>query len=759
MSRITSTAGITQGLNAPGVAAVQPTLDPDLQLAEQALNALGGSFSVLADQARRKRAEEERSLAKHEVVVRGEHALQSGVDLQGFDSAINDGSIAVPSSHDEVLTLAESLVADKIKESPDAGADEYRKRTLVPLINLLNRKREAQAAAARDDLSIKIEAGLTGVDDPMAWTQAMTYATDTLKMTPAEALSLVVRAMNANAALGHADAVTTARGVLGDREGAAQAAADATLQRITARQRSEEDGARADATQADLERFRRGQITESELTERTTKRYADEADMGQAAIEGVKDQVREWRDEQRIDDDRSRKLAADNSIQHAYRHINEGQPEQAIAFANRERKNGNLSQTQASTIIDAAKTDIRQRESESVRRAVIAAKERFNQESINEAAEMVTLGQLPLIDKKETTLPDGDTASMSKEERREAGIEIAMARINAANADDPQAMLSEQVLTLARNGATYSRYADVMQAGARAALIDLTGQGEEVKINQNTIAGFELYRNMLAISAATADDHLDDISKPFYRFALGAFEFGPDRGNAERALAEASKIMSNREAAEFRAGQVDRNQILKDINSRNFQWGFDDLKNREDLAHIVYKRAETMALINMGSEAATKAAVDTLKSDLVIINGYGVFKKRTNLPQQYIEVAGDKAIELYWSQHGAAMQEQGIERDDLTMAPIDQNSWMIVRGATGEPVSNWSEGGFFTNSGKNGLIELVDGDPAAKAVVDGIIANTAAREAAIRQRRGKPSHIGQGETSPMTPLDQIRNLP
>lgn len=735
MSRIPSTAGITQGLQTPGIEAVSPTLDPNLALAEQTLQSLGSSFGVLAQRARERRAEEERELAKNEVVIRGEFALQAGIDLQEWDAGITEGKIAVPSSHDEVLELANSLVSARVKDAPEVGAKEYRERALVPLIAHLSRRREENAAKAKGDLSLKIEAGLTGKDDVAEWTKAVTYARDTLQMTEAESLSLVVRAMNANAALGHEGAVKAARTVLGDNFGQDQAAADATLRRIAAQQRAESDRAKGDETAADLERVRRGQITEAEAIERATKRYSDAPDMGQAAIEGVKDQIREWRDEQRIDADRNQALAADAAVQHAYRHINDGRPEQAIAYVERERKRGVLSETQANSIIANAQADIQRREAEAVRRAAVAAEERFTQESVNQAVEMFARGELPLIDEREATLPGGGTVKLTQKELRDSAIQSSMARIAAENPNDPQAMLEQQVQALARNGAIHQQYADVMQAGARSTLIDLLGNEKahgEVTINQNALAGFELYRNMRALSPAVADDHLDDTSKAFYRYALTAFEFGPNRGDPARALAQAAKIMGDRESAEFRARQVDDADILRRVSKYDFSnWPLKigTVRNREDMARIVYERAKALALVGVGSEAATKAAIDTVRTDVQIVNGFGVFVNRTTLPRHYIEAAGEAAVNDYWTKHGAAMQAQGFDKDDLTLAPSDENTWTIVLGRTGEPVFNWSEGGVYAN---RGLIEMVKADRKL------LIKASAAQQRLNQQNRANP---------------------
>lgn len=752
MSRL---PGITQSLNAPGVAPEPLVTDPTLKLVQDTLGAIGVTFGNLADQARRDRLEQERMDEKHETVLRGEGAFQAGVDLQGFQSQIEEGKIAVPSSYDEVLTLADKLVSERTNGTAAPYADRYRQGILAPLVSAMENRRSRNADDAKAELGLKISAGLTGETDPMRWSQAFNYAKDTLQLNEVQSYSLIARAMQANAAQGHEGAVAAAKGLLGDRFIGEQADADGELRRITTQQRVESDRAMSDESRRDLELIRRGELTEAEGMERVAKRYADAPDLGQASIESFKDQLLEWRTEQDAANNAKASEAASNAIQHAYRHINDGNPQQAIAFANRERAKGTLSQTQASSIINAAQSDLSQQQN----RMIALERRAAEQAAVGNAVAAFREGGLPQVQKFTQVLSDGETeASVSQEALRKAAIDTTMQQIAAENRQDPQAALAIQVQALARNGARYDFYADTMQAGARAALVDLLG-GEraegEVQINQNTIAGFELYRNMRAISKNVADDHLDDTSKTFYRYAQAAFEFGPDRGNAERSLAEAAKIMGDPETAEFRAGLVNRKAILDKVNAYDFKTGFlaigaGDIRNREDLARITYERARTMALINLGSEAATQAAIDTLKTDVEVVNHFGVVVSRSNMPRQYIAPAGEVAIEAFWKQHGPAMQEQGIDREDLTLAPVDQNTWIVVRGSSGEPVSMWSDGGFFTNSQ---LLSLVGSDARAKA-------DAKAREVAQNQnKRERPLFVGQGENPPMDAMQRAFNGP
>lgn len=721
--------GVTQSLAAPAVAPA-PVLTPGARRAAQYLQSIGNaaaqSLLTLGNQAEAERAraaaEDKETERRHETLFRGEGALTAGQEQAAWLEKIEKGEIIAADTPELNAELARQLVSQRASQFPvPVMGEEYRDKTLVWLTKTLESKRLEKADQERQRLDMESSAGFVAVTDAQRFADGFEYRKTVLRMNDGENYQGFINALTVNARSGNEAAVKAISDWLPDIYQLEKIEAQNIVRKVVLDQQMEISRQLTSDTAADEISVRGGQLSLEAAMDRARVRWKDDPEQLAAWLERLEDHAQEWRNERMIEADRVRTETENNAVNHIARHINDGQPEIAEKLIDRYRGQGVIDEARATGLLDRARGDIEERELKALRRQALIEEQAIRGDYSAQVRAMLDQGQAPLVQDFEITIDDGSldgrTIKISRDDAIEEATHSAMQSIASETPDDPAMTLKRQTLWLGANRLTYKPYANTMKAGASAAVFDFVSRkpGDEFKVGSNAEKGFDLYLQMKVLNPITTLDHLDAESKSIYELAETSLLYGPNPGDRNVALATAARIIADPEFSEQRASLVRLDDIRKEITDRNLQWGFDDVVNRDDIAILATGRAKFFARAGAPPEEAVKMAIDGLTSEYKVINGWMIPVHRTRLPAEKIQQAGDLAANFYYRFRSASLQEQGLDSRDITLSPIDRNSWWIINGATGLPVADWNTAGFFTNEQLLKMIEEDDRKNASKA--------------------------------------------
>ena len=313
--------------------------------------------------------------------------------------------------------------------------------------------------------------------------------------------------------------------------------------------------------------------------------------------------------------------------------------------------------------------------------------------------------------------PAGKTQRITREERIEAGINGAFARIDAEGRT-PEDAFAQKMQVLGNNGATYKPWSRVMEAGTAAIFQSVRTArkpGEEIALPANAADGYALWKQMNATNENVLQMHVSERTNDLYWLASLAERQGRDPAQA--------LILAATAQASTPFGTLSDEMVVK-----NDDW-FMEGENAQEIGALIAGTARLAVGAGLANpEQAIKDASRQIKASHRKVNGSWIDIRNRAIPPTF-DLDAERVIEEWMISHG---ETSGVPRSRLTLVPAQSGSgWWVWDKRANLPVdTDWfvSDADLARAGGRRiaALRDSVTGDPfrELKAVVKKTAADT-----------------------------------
>ncbi|RFB78309.1 hypothetical protein [Methylovirgula sp. 4M-Z18] len=200
--------------------------------------------------------------------------------------------------------------------------------------------------------------------------------------------------------------------------------------------------------------------------------------------------------------------------------------------------------------------------------------------------------------------------------------------------------------------------------------------------SQATSKGYEMYKQLMAISPNMARNHLDEKTDRFYWLAQSAEDAGMTQN---QALTMAAKSMQDPNSLkdEPRLREADaQEKIHTALKTSWWPHVTDDLSTVANSDQVATEVRDAANLLHnysqMPLDSAIKAAAEKVSANYSIINGAAVRTAGKQVPDNFGDLA-NHYIDNWWEANKARLEMLGETKDDVTISEIGRTgNWALV---------------------------------------------------------------------------------
>lgn len=286
-----------------------------------------------------------------------------------------------------------------------------------------------------------------------------------------------------------------------------------------------------------------------------------------------------------------------------------------------------------------------------------------------QAGSLASAGKLYLAQDTSYRKADGSSGSISRTQQIEEVTRRYLREsqgIATQRQETPEQTFTREVRWFSMQGVDNPLWKSELQSGYKSVTTAALDTGV---VPENAKSAFNLYRSLNSQAPTLLGGMLDEKSRQFYEVADIANKYLNQ--NEDASLATAFRATND---PSLRGRSVGVAKVEEALSSADSLVG----SNTGTLTGEAVRLANNLLAAGLDEVKAVELAVERVRRNTVVINGWSVYSGNTSIPTDF-KARAQGFIDNVWEARGKSLEDEGFSKEDLRIVNIPGNeaTWLI----------------------------------------------------------------------------------